>query len=132
MSQIANVFLIDDSETFNFINLKTMEKAGFAQTIKTFDSGSTALAYIWKLSPSHPEKFPDMIFLDINMPGMNGWDFLDSIKNLYDSVLRNCKLFILTSSINQVDMDHAKTYKIVNEFISKPLTVARLESIMGK
>ena len=129
MSQIANVFLIDDSETFNYINLKTMEKAGFAKTIKTFDSGSTALAYIWKLSPSHPEKFPDMIFLDLNMPVMSGWEFLDSIKNLAGTILKNCKLFILTSSIDRADIDHSDQYTMVSDFISKPLTVKTLESL---
>ena len=129
MSQLTNVFLIDDSESFNYINVKTMERAGFTQEIKTFESGTAALAHIWKLSPSHPEKFPDMIFLDIAMPIMNGWDFLDSIKNLSDSVLKNCKLFILTSSIDQVDIDHAKKYKMVIDFISKPLTVGKLQSI---
>ena len=129
MSQINNVFLIDDSEAFNYMHLKTMERAHFAQQVKTFESGTSALALLRQLSISNPGEFPDMIFLDINMPGMNGWDFLDSIENFSISVLRNCKVFLLTSSIDQNDIDHAKTYEMVSDFISKPLTVERLQSI---
>lgn len=129
MPHINNVLLIDDQESFNFMHEKTIEKAEFSHDIKTFESGATALAYLWRLSLSNPEKFPDMIFLDLNMPVMSGWDFLDSIKNLSDSVLKNCKIFILTSSIDNRDIEQSKEYKMVTDFISKPLTEKRLQDI---
>lgn len=129
MVQIDNVFLIDDSETFNFMHKRIMEKADFAQKVKTFDNAASALNILKELPLSHPENFPDMIFLDISMPEMNGWEFLDSIVGLSDSVLKNCKIYILTSSIDKDDVAHSKKYEMISDFISKPLTVERLQAI---
>lgn len=127
MAQINNVILIDDDEMFNFINVKTMEKVTFAQKVKTFDNANSALEELRELSLSNPDEFPDIIFLDINMPVMNGWEFLDECAKFSESLLENCKVFMLTSSIDQNDMEKSKDYKIVNDFISKPLTAKRLQ-----
>ena len=126
MPQINNVILIDDDEMFNFINEKTMEKATFAQKVKTFDNANSALDELRQLSISNPDEFPDIIFLDINMPVMNGWEFLDEFMKFSESLIENCKVFMLTSSIDQNDIKKSKDYKMVNDFISKPLTAGRL------
>lgn len=132
MSQINNVILIDDDEMFNFINLKTMEKVAFAQHVKTFDNAAAALDELRILSNSNPGEFPDIIFLDINMPEMNGWDFLDELTKFSEVLLENCKVFMLTSSIDQNDVKKAKDYKMVNDFISKPLTTGRLQLLSAE
>ena len=129
MRQINSVFLIDDNETFNLIHVRTMEKANFAEKIKTFDNANAALDDLRQLSGIYPDEFPDMIFLDINMPVMNGWEFLNELRKFSDSLLENCKVFMLTSSIDQNDIEHSKHYKPVYDFISKPLTVERLHLI---
>lgn len=123
------VFLIDDNEIENLMNVKTMEKTLFAQNVKTFENAEYALDVIKQLSISNPEKLPDMIFLDINMPIMNSWDFLDRIVTFSGSILENCKIYILTSSIDENDVAHSKKYEIVSDFIPKPLTVERLQAI---
>ena len=127
MPQINNVILIDDDEMFNFINVKTMEKATFAHKVKIFDNATTALDELRQLSISNPHEFPDIIFLDINMPVMNGWEFLDEFEKFSESLVGNCKVFMLTSSIDQSDITKSKNYRLVNDFISKPLTEKRLQ-----
>jgi len=129
MPQPNNVFLIDDSEIDNYMNVKTMKQAFFAQNVKTFDNAKYALDVIKQLYITNPEKMPDMIFLDINMPIMSGWDFMDRIIGFSDSILKNCKIYILTSSIDENDVAHSKKYEIVSDFIPKPLTVERLQAI---
>ena len=129
MVKIDNVFLIDDSEIFNFMHAKAMEKAGFAQKVRVFDNATSALEILKQLPVSHPENFPDVIFLDISMPEMDGWEFLDSIVDLSTTVLTNCRIYILTSSIDENDVAHSKQYDMVSDFISKPLTPERLQAI---
>jgi len=67
------------------------------------------------------EKLPDVIFLDLNMPQFSGWDFLDRFKGLYNSVKKDIKIFIMTSSIIPSDRTRTEQYPFVKSFISKPL-----------
>jgi response regulator of citrate/malate metabolism len=67
-----------------------------------------------------------MIFLDINMPKMNGWDFLDAYQQVEDKV----KVYMLSSSINSKDIQKSETYEVVNGFICKPLVVEKLSEIL--
>ena len=71
----------------------------------------------------------DVIFLDINMPGMNGWEFLDEFNNLTHHVKTRCKIFMLTSSIDPSDIKKSQTYSTVKDFITKPLTKEKLEKL---
>ena len=132
MSRINNVILIDDDEMFNFINVKTMEKVSFAQHVKTFDNATAALDELRIISSSNQHEFPDIIFLDINMPEMNGWEFLDELTKFSEVLLEHCKIYMLTSSIDQNDIKKSKDYKMVNDFISKPLTPRRLQLLSAE
>ncbi len=130
--QVNKFFLIDDDTMSNYIDTKLIQNAMFAQEVKVFNYANIALNELKRLLSIEPIEFPDIILLDIHMPYMNGWQFLEEYQMLPKSVLKKCKLFMFSSSVNPNDIEKSKTYKLVKGFISKPLTSDKLFSIQHK
>ncbi|MEL6624707.1 MAG: response regulator [Bacteroidota bacterium] len=126
MSNLSNVMLIDDDELTNHIHKSVISKLDGVSHIRVYSDANQALSFLKNLS-EEDHGFPDCIFLDINMPKMNGWDFLDVYQNLPAHASR---LFVLTSSIDQVDKTKAQSYTCVSGFISKPLKLDVLEELL--
>lgn len=122
MISAKKVFLIDDDKVFNFINSKIMVKTLASIDVITYEFAQLALDDLKKIIDTNLDEFPEYIFLDINMPEMDGWEFLDEYMNLQESVIAKCKIIMLTSSIDPKDIEKSSTYPIVSDFISKPLT----------
>lgn len=116
------IYLIDDDEIQNLINTRVISIVSDAIEVKAFTSAEIALAEL----KEKKEGLPEMIFLDINMPKMNGWGFLDAYQNEENKV----KVYMLSSSINNKDIQKSETYDIVNGFICKPLVVEKLAEIL--
>lgn len=123
--------LIDDDEPTNFVNQIVVEEADCAKKIVTAESGQEALDYIASVI-SEPNSQPDLIFLDINMPGMNGWEFLDRYKLLPEAQKGAFVVVMLTASLNPDDSKRANEINKVGDFINKPLTVETLNAIVRK
>lgn len=119
------ILLIDDDPVNNIVNTRIIRKHTDLDVV-VFDSVNSALNHLRKCPP---DGFPELIFLDINMPDADGWSFLDSLHSLPDEVRQACRVVMLTSSIDIQDMKKASTYSYVLDFISKPLTAAKLNSI---
>jgi len=124
-----HILLIDDDAVSNMINTKII-KMNFDFTVSAFTNAKVALDQLSRWTESSREESPDAIFLDINMPIMDGWEFLDEFQKLPANLLSMCKVHLLTSSIDQEDIEKSKTYQIVCEFISKPLTSEKLKSLI--
>ena len=118
------VVLIDDSDIDLFVQRRFIELSGFAHRVLTFRSSREALNY---LSDSNLKEYPDLIFLDLNMPEIDGFSFLEQ----YSKLVTNAptKIIILTSSSSALDRDRAATYSNVVGFLSKPLTEGNLAEI---
>ena len=116
------IYLIDDDEIQNLINTRVISIVSEGIEVKAFTSAEIALSDL----KGKQDGLPDMIFLDINMPKMNGWDFLDAYQNEENQV----KVYMLSSSINNKDIQKSETYEIVNGFICKPLVVEKLSEIL--
>ena len=123
-----NVLLIDDDPIFNIITRKTLEKIGFAEKIITMTSGTSALKYLTGLQQV-PEQVPDVIFLDIRMPGMSGFDFLEEYDKLPGMIKDKPWILILSSSENMEDIARANSNPYVYKFITKPLEERQIKGI---
>ncbi|MBA2610519.1 MAG: response regulator [Bacteroidetes bacterium] len=120
-----NVLLIDDNELDNFINEKIVEAQFYARNIHVRTNGKSALEFINNLiisDGSMNSTFPEVIFVDLNMPIMNGFEFIELFKKINDPKLYVCKIVILTSSISNSDKVKAEKMGGGIIFVNKPLT----------
>jgi CheY-like chemotaxis protein len=122
------VMLVDDNETDNFISKRIIEITEFAKRVEAKGSGQSALEYL-KQHENNPENLPDLIFLDINMPIVDGFVFLYEFEKFSELVRSRCKVIILSSSDNKRDIDKIVNNNYVIKFITKPLTETSLEEI---
>lgn len=122
-----HIFIIDDDPISVVILKKNLELIHVVQKIITFSNGKEALAYFNKEYHSKDEY---VIFLDINMPQMNGWDFLNEIEPFVAK--QNTIIFLLTSSLNKQDMDKATQFSLIEKYLSKPISKEMLTEIKEK
>lgn len=133
IEKLANILVIDDDDISNFIYTRVIAASGIVENIKSCMGGQEALNYLKDVSENNPEQFPSMIFLDINMPVMNGWDFLERYNKIVPKTLQESSILcILSSSVYKDDIDKANTYAQVKEYVPKPLTTDSLKSLFKK
>lgn len=113
---VNNVLLVDDNRATNFIHEKFIARSGKAKEVNCFMVGEQALEYL-----ENTERFPELIFLDINMPTMDAWEFLERYREIKKR--KDAKLFLLTTSISPQDQQKMKAYPEVAEMLYKPLDV---------
>src|SRR6201996_6707306 len=126
INQPVSILLVDDDEINNFISIKLIKKALLNTEIMACLNGRFAIDLLMDIQKKDPAKMPDYILLDINMPIMNGWEFLDEYKRLNIDPLGKCKIFIISSSVFSNDINKARSYPLVKDFISKPLNVDKI------
>lgn len=126
--QFKCVMLVDDNDTDNFISRRIIELTHFAQHVEVKNSGKSALEYIAE-HQNDPDKLPEIIFLDINMPIVDGYVFLYEFETFPPLVKEKCKVVILSSSDNKRDIDKLINNDRVIKYITKPLTEQELEEI---
>jgi len=120
--------LIDDNRDDNFFHEREIKKSDFGSTIIMKNSGTEALSYLRSMK-DNKDPYPDLIFLDINMPGMNGWEFLQEYHQLDKELQIQEVLIMLTTSDNPDDESKAKKWGVVSDFITKPLTKDIMDAI---
>ena len=124
--------LLDDNELDNFINQKTIETTNFANKIYINTSSKSALEFLSNLEITKNtqfDSFPEIIFIDINMPMIDGFQFIESFKATFPSRYKTVKIVILTSSVSQNDRTRAADISKKIEFLNKPLTKEALNQI---
>lgn len=122
------VMLVDDNETDNFISKRIIEITKFSKRVEAKNSGKAALDYL-KENERNSENLPSLIFLDINMPIVDGFVFLYEFEKFNELVRNKCKVIILSSSDNKRDIDKIVNNNHVIKFITKPLTEIALDEI---
>jgi CheY-like chemotaxis protein len=127
-----SVMLIDDNDIDNFINEKIIKGFSFAENVYVHSSSKSALEFLKNLEilQNVPAEFiPVYIFLDINMPIMDGFHFLEEFEKFSPRLKSLIKIVMLTSSLNQTDIEKVKQFKQVFKFLHKPLTEMNLADL---
>ncbi|WMJ73240.1 response regulator [Cytophagaceae bacterium ABcell3] len=127
---VESVMLVDDNDTDNFIHKRVIELTGFSNNIIVKNSGKSALEYI----DQHKDdlsKIPAVIFLDINMPIVDGFVFLFEYENFPQEIKEKCRIVILSSSDSKRDIDRIVDNEYVINFITKPLSEEALDELKG-
>jgi CheY-like chemotaxis protein len=122
------VMLVDDNDTDNFISKRIIEITKFAKRVEVKGSGKAALDYL-RENQNSTDNLPSLIFLDINMPIVDGFVFLYEFEKFNEIVRSKCKVIILSSSDNKRDIDKIVNNNHVIKFITKPLTEVALDEI---
>jgi CheY-like chemotaxis protein len=125
---MKHVLLIDDNEIDSYITQHIIVKNKIPQKISLKSSAIEALEFLAILK-KNGEEFPDYIFLDIQMPEMNGFEFLDEFNKFPKALIGHCNVIMLTSSGHERDRKHSFQYPCVKKFITKPLSLDLLEDL---
>ena len=115
--------LIDDDHVFNFLHSKHIEKLKIEHEITCFESPKKAFWYLNNLSI---DSLPDIVFLDINMPELTGFELLKKIENERKEIIEKLNVFIITSSLNPVDYEESKKYASIKGYYNKPIDSEKL------
>jgi CheY-like chemotaxis protein len=123
-TKYAKVLLLDDNALDNFVNKKLVEMNNFAAKVEVQESAQATLDY---LKNEKTENLPDIIFLDIMMPVMDGFQFLEAFENLNEAIQKKCKIIMLSTSDSFKDLNRANKSRFVHKFLNKPLN----EQVLG-
>lgn len=128
---LEKILCVDDDPITLMLYKMVIKKADFAKEIATAQNGEEALTYLDSLQNEETSavEFPKLIFLDLNMPVMGGWEFLDHFIQSEYAAFKDTKVIVLSSTIDPKDIEKSKTYPMVIDFLSKPISKEMLASL---
>lgn len=129
MNSKKHLCIIDDDQIYQFTIRKTLELKQAFDKLSCFDDGLSAINFI-KDNLKDQSKIPDIILLDIKMPKMNGWGFLEEFLTIKPLIKKQINLFLVTSSIDYRDRERAREYSYISEFKVKPISYEEMEHIL--
>ena len=125
-----NICLIDDDRIYQFAAKKTIEATGMAQKVMVFSNGLEAMDFLQSHLTDTPS-IPDVIFLDINMPIMNGWQFLEAYSGLQQSLKKTVTVYMVSSSIDEYDIKKSREYESVSDYVLKPVNKEKFTQLLS-
>ncbi|MBG6133158.1 CheY-like chemotaxis protein [Aquimarina sp. EL_43] len=131
--KIGLACIIDDDNMYVNLVKRIVEAKNLCNNLMVFQNGKDALNYFEAILTNLNKKtIPEIIFLDLNMPVMDGWEFLDNFTKIKNKLGKTITLYIVSSSINPVDIERAKSINTVKDYLIKPVTIEDLEAIFLK
>ena len=128
--ELPQFIIIDDDPVSNVVCKMTIEKGLKTVTIKTFTNPQEGLLFI-KSNYKPDELKATILFLDINMPVMTGWEFLEHFEDLNDTIKKNIHIYILSSSVDPKDKERSNLNQYVKGHVIKPLTIEIIKNIVN-
>ncbi len=131
---LEQILCIDDDPITLMLCKKVISKSSFSHEVITAQNGEEALHHfnVLKYTNDQAKKRPELIFLDLNMPIMGGWEFLDHFTSSDYKEFNTVPVIVLSSTIDPEDLAKAKKYPIIIDFLSKPITLPMLEYLKKK
>lgn len=131
---LNHIVLIEDNETTNFLNNRLLSRLGVARQVSSFSKADEALDFLWgreQDAPADAQAVPDLVFVDLKMPGMNGFDFLERYSQLPVAAQERTVVAVLTTSMHGADTARVAQYPNV-EYLTKPLTEEKMQRLLAK
>ena len=125
------IALVDDDKVFQLTASRTIKAANLTDKILQFENGEEALQFL-KVNATDSENLPDVIFLDINMPFVDGWMFLDDFAHLKGNLTKQIQIYMVSSSIDPRDIDRARRNANVREYVIKPVSREKFEELLSR
>jgi CheY-like chemotaxis protein len=129
MTHKTRIFLVDDDPIFRLLTKKTITSTGINAEVIEFVNGQQAMEYI-EQNMDKPAMLPDTIFLDLNMPVLDGWGFLREYEILLPFIRKTSKLYILSSSMSPIDVERAANIPFVKDYLVKPMTKQQITELI--
>lgn len=124
--------IIDDDAIYTKLLIRLLKLKNLCSKIIVFKNGKEAIEYFQNLSPKERiQNTPELIFLDINMPVMNGWEFLNEFKAIRNNIDNKLLLYVVSSSIDPKDYQKAKDIEMVDGYLSKPVSMETFNQIFN-
>ncbi len=127
----VKVFLVDDDNIFVFLAKRIIAETKFETEVTVFVNGQDAINFLKEVI-SQSELLPDIIFLDLNMPVMDGWEFLEEYITLGNKLKKQVPIYVVSSSISPLDVAKGKQMDIVTDFIIKPIYREKVQAILAQ
>jgi CheY-like chemotaxis protein len=128
------ILCVDDDPITLMLCKKVIAKANFSDNIESAKDGSEALQFFHSVidDDKKSDNYPQLVFLDLNMPIMDGWEFLDEFSKNLTASFPKTKIIVLSSSVDPKDINKSKNYPMVLDFLPKPITVEMLNNIKNR
>ncbi len=130
MNTIKNLTIIDDDDIFVYLTTRLIEQTKMVDEINVFDNGLEAIEFL-KANKHSPELLPELVFLDLSMPIMDGWQFLNEYTSLSPHLDKKVTIYVLSSSISPDEVARAKTISEVSDYLIKPISKDRLVHLIS-
>lgn len=128
---LNHIVLIEDNETTSFLNNRLLSRLGVARQVSSFSKADEALDFLWGAQAHDTQAVPDLVFVDLKMPGMSGFDFLERYSQLPADAQARTVVAVLTTSMHGADTARVAQYPNV-EYLTKPLTEEKMQRLLTK
>jgi CheY-like chemotaxis protein len=125
------IAIIDDDRVYHFILSSIINKNKLADSILSFMDGEEAIQYLTN-NKTENEKIPDIVFLDMNMPIMDGWLFLEEYERIKKDITKKTVIFMISSSVDPIDIERAGNIIEITDYIVKPIKLSEVKKIFKK
>lgn len=128
MKDVLNIYIVDNDPIYQLVIGKLLRNLDHEAKIYDFLDGSNAFEFLTSLNNN---VFPNIILLDLDMPMMDGWEFMEAFENWKHPSKNAITIYIVSSSLNSEDINKAKKYPAIKEYITKPISKTKIESILN-